>query len=38
VPCSVLTHTVRSRKVVTLEGLASVDGTLHPVQQDVVYE
>jgi hypothetical protein len=36
--CSVLTHTVRSRKVVTLEGLASVDGTLHPVQQDVVYE
>jgi hypothetical protein len=38
VPCSVLTHTVRSRKVVTLEGLASVDGTLHPVQQDVVDE
>src|SRR4029077_4713993 len=36
--CSVLTHTVRSRKVVTIEGLASADGTLHPVQQGVVDE
>jgi aerobic-type carbon monoxide dehydrogenase small subunit (CoxS/CutS family) len=36
--CSVLTHTVRSRKIVTIEGLASVDGTLHPVQQGVVDE
>jgi aerobic-type carbon monoxide dehydrogenase small subunit (CoxS/CutS family) len=36
--CSVLTHTVRNRKVLTIEGLASVDGTLHPVQQGVVEE
>ncbi len=36
--CSVLTHTVRGRKVVTIEGLASADGTLHPVQQAVVDE
>jgi aerobic-type carbon monoxide dehydrogenase small subunit (CoxS/CutS family) len=36
--CSVLTHTVRSRKVLTIEGLASSDGTLHPVQQGVIDE
>ena len=36
--CSVLTHTVRAREVVTIEGLASADGTLHPVQQGVVDE
>jgi aerobic-type carbon monoxide dehydrogenase small subunit (CoxS/CutS family) len=36
--CSVLTHTVRSRKVLTIEGLAAADGTLHPVQQGVVDE
>jgi len=36
--CSVLTHTVRGRRVVTIEGLASADGTLHPVQQAVVDE
>lgn len=36
--CSVLTHTVRSRKVTTVEGLAAVDGTLHPVQQGIVEE
>lgn len=36
--CSVLTHTVRDRKVVTIEGLATPDGTLHPVQQAVVDE
>ena len=36
--CSVLTHTVRDRKVVTIEGLASLDGKLHPVQQGVVDE
>jgi aerobic-type carbon monoxide dehydrogenase small subunit (CoxS/CutS family) len=34
--CSVLTHTVRGRKVTTIEGLAAADGTLHPVQQAVV--
>jgi aerobic-type carbon monoxide dehydrogenase small subunit (CoxS/CutS family) len=36
--CSVLTHTVRGRKIVTIEGLASADGTLHPVQQGVIDE
>jgi aerobic-type carbon monoxide dehydrogenase small subunit (CoxS/CutS family) len=36
--CSVLTHTVRDRKVQTIEGLASPDGTLHPVQQGVIDE
>jgi aerobic-type carbon monoxide dehydrogenase small subunit (CoxS/CutS family) len=35
--CSVLTHTVRSKKIVTIEGLAAGD-TLHPVQQGVVDE
>src|SRR5579875_2973165 len=34
--CSVLTHTVRNKKVTTIEGLASPDGRLHPVQQAVV--
>ncbi len=34
--CSVLTHTVHGRKVLTIEGLARPDGTLHPVQQAVV--
>jgi aerobic-type carbon monoxide dehydrogenase small subunit (CoxS/CutS family) len=34
--CSVLTHTVRDKKVTTIEGLASADGKLHPVQQAVV--
>jgi aerobic-type carbon monoxide dehydrogenase small subunit (CoxS/CutS family) len=34
--CSVLTHTVRGKKVTTIEGLASADGKLHPVQQAVV--
>jgi len=36
--CSVLTHTVRGRKIVTIEGLAAADGTLHPVQQAVIDE
>ena len=36
--CSVLTHTVRSKKIVTIEGLASAEGALHPVQQGVVDE
>jgi len=36
--CSVLTHTVRSRKVLTVEGLANADGTLHPVQQGIIDE
>ena len=36
--CSVLTHTVRGRNIVTIEGLASANGQLHPVQQGVVDE
>ncbi len=36
--CSMLTHTLRGRKVQTIEGLAAPDGTLHPVQQGVVAE
>jgi aerobic-type carbon monoxide dehydrogenase small subunit (CoxS/CutS family) len=36
--CSLLTHSVRGRRVVTIEGLASADGTLSPVQQGVVDE
>ncbi len=36
--CSVLTHTVRGRNVTTIEGLASADGRLHPVQQAVIDE
>lgn len=34
--CSVLTHSTRGRKIVTVEGLAKPDGTLHPVQQGIV--
>jgi aerobic-type carbon monoxide dehydrogenase small subunit (CoxS/CutS family) len=36
--CSVLTHTVRGRTILTIEGLANPDGTLHPVQQGVIDE
>jgi aerobic-type carbon monoxide dehydrogenase small subunit (CoxS/CutS family) len=36
--CSVLTNTVRGKKVTTIEGLAAADGTLHPVQKAVVDE
>src|ERR1035437_9433907 len=36
--CSILTHTVRHRKVTTIEGLAAPDGTLHPLQQGVIDE
>jgi aerobic-type carbon monoxide dehydrogenase small subunit (CoxS/CutS family) len=36
--CSVFTHTVRDKKIVTIEGLASADGKLHPVQQGIVDE
>jgi aerobic-type carbon monoxide dehydrogenase small subunit (CoxS/CutS family) len=34
--CSTLTHTVRNKKILTIEGLAAADGTLHPVQQGVI--
>ena len=36
--CSMFTHTVRGRKVMTIEGLASSDGKLHPVQQGIIDE
>ena len=36
--CSVLTQTVRGKKIVTIEGLAADNGTLHPVQQGVIDE
>jgi aerobic-type carbon monoxide dehydrogenase small subunit (CoxS/CutS family) len=36
--CSILTHTTRGKKIVTIEGLANPNGTLHPVQQGVVEE
>src|ERR1700683_4901642 len=36
--CSVFTHTVRDKKIQTIEGLAKPDGTLHPVQQGVIDE
>jgi aerobic-type carbon monoxide dehydrogenase small subunit (CoxS/CutS family) len=36
--CSVLTHTVRNGRVLTIEGLEKPDGTLHPMQQGVVEE
>jgi aerobic-type carbon monoxide dehydrogenase small subunit (CoxS/CutS family) len=36
--CSVLTHTVRNRRVLTVEGLAGADGKLHPVQQGIIDE
>lgn len=34
--CSILTQSTRGKKIVTVEGLASADGTLHPVQQGIV--
>ena len=36
--CSILTHTVRGRRIQTIEGLESANGTLHPVQQAVIDE
>jgi aerobic-type carbon monoxide dehydrogenase small subunit (CoxS/CutS family) len=36
--CSTLTHTVRSAQVQTIEGVASADGTLHPLQQAMIDE
>jgi aerobic-type carbon monoxide dehydrogenase small subunit (CoxS/CutS family) len=36
--CSTLTHSVRTRKIVTVEGLAGPNGELHPVQQAFVDE
>jgi aerobic-type carbon monoxide dehydrogenase small subunit (CoxS/CutS family) len=36
--CSTLTHSVRARKIVTVEGLRGPNGELHPVQQAFVDE
>jgi len=36
--CSTLTHSVRARGVLTIEGLQAADGTLHPVQQAFIDE
>ena len=36
--CSILTHTARGKKIQTIEGLASAEGKLHPVQQGVIDE
>ena len=36
--CSVLTHMIRGRRIVTIEGLEGAGGVLHPVQQAVVDE
>jgi aerobic-type carbon monoxide dehydrogenase small subunit (CoxS/CutS family) len=36
--CSTLTHSVRGRKLVTVEGLRGPNGELHPVQQAFVDE
>jgi aerobic-type carbon monoxide dehydrogenase small subunit (CoxS/CutS family) len=36
--CSTLTHTVRGRKVLTVEGLRGPNGQLHPVQRAFVEE
>jgi len=36
--CSMLTHSVRGRPVVTVEGLQDASGALHPVQQAFIDE
>jgi aerobic-type carbon monoxide dehydrogenase small subunit (CoxS/CutS family) len=36
--CSTLTHSVKNREVVTVEGLRAADGTLHPVQAAFIEE
>ncbi len=36
--CSLLTHTVRSANVVTVEGVGGANGELHPVQQAMIEE
>jgi aerobic-type carbon monoxide dehydrogenase small subunit (CoxS/CutS family) len=36
--CSMLTHSVRGREVLTIEGLESPDGELHPLQQAMIDE
>jgi aerobic-type carbon monoxide dehydrogenase small subunit (CoxS/CutS family) len=36
--CSVLTHSIRGRRITTIEGLESPTGELHPIQRAVVDE
>lgn len=36
--CSVLTHNVKDKEVISVEGLRAADGTLHPVQQAFIDE
>lgn len=36
--CSTLTHSIRTRKVMTIEGLAGANGELHPIQKAFVAE
>lgn len=36
--CSILTHSVKGKKIVTIEGLTGADGKLHPLQQGVIDE
>jgi len=36
--CSTLTHSVKTRNVLTVEGLQTADGRLHPVQQAFIDE
>ena len=36
--CSVLTHTIRGRRITTIEGLEDAGGGLHPLQRAVVDE
>lgn len=36
--CSILTHSVRSRRIETVEGLEGPNGELHPVQQAMIDE
>lgn len=36
--CSILTHSVKGKKIVTIEGLAGANGKLHPLQQGAIDE
>jgi aerobic-type carbon monoxide dehydrogenase small subunit (CoxS/CutS family) len=36
--CSVLTHSVRGRRIETIEGMSEPGGALHPIQQGVLDE
>lgn len=36
--CSILTHSVKGKKIVTIEGLTGANGKLHPLQQGAIDE